>query len=182
MTLAARTPAASAPGAASYSAFESLRDGRRVEIRALRPSDLPGLLAAVARVSEGSMSRRFFGAKRHFSEKEIAYFLHVDFVSHVALVAVADEGKETIIAGARYVVVRPRWAEVAFVVVDDHQGLGLGSALMRHLTAIARAAGLKELVAEVLDENRAMLRVFEQSDLPLATRREGGVIHVTLQL
>jgi GNAT superfamily N-acetyltransferase len=168
--------------ATDLSTMESLRDGRRVEIRALRPSDLPGLIAAVGRISEGSMSRRFFGAKRHFSEKEIAYFVHVDFITHVALVAVAEQGAGPIVAGGRYVVVRAGWAELAFAVVDDWQGLGLGTLLMRHLTAIARRAGLREFVAEVLADNEPMLRVFEQSGLPLVTRRDGAVVHVTLKL
>ena len=180
MTMPAAPTSVSA--AARYAAIESLRDGRQVEIRALRPGDRDGLLAAVARISDGSMSRRFFGAKRHFSEKETDYFVNVDFVTHVALVAVAGEGSGAIVAGGRYVVVRPGCAELAFVVVDAYQGHGLGAALMRHLATIARGAGLNELVAEVLAENAPMLRVFERSGLPLTTRRDGTVIHVTLQL
>lgn len=168
--------------AADFSTIESLRDGRRVEIRALKPADLPGLMEAVGRMSANSMSRRFFGAKRHFSEKEIAYFVHVDFVTHVALVAVAEEGARRIMAGGRYVVVRPGWAELAFAVVDDCQGLGLGTLLMRHLTAIARRAGLREFVAEVLAGNEPMLHVFERSGLRAVTRHDGAVVHVTLQL
>ena len=52
-------------------------------------------------------------------------------------------------------------------MADDYQGHGLGAALMRHLAAIARGAGLKEFIAEVLAENAPMLRVFERSGLPL---------------
>jgi len=177
-----KPPAAQPAAAIDFSTIETLRDGTRVEIRALRPTDQAGLLAAVARISDSAMSRRFFGAKRHFSEKEIAYFVHVDFVTHVALVAVAAEGTGPIMAGGRYVLVRPGCAELAFVVVDDCQGLGLGTLLMRHLAAIARSAGLRELVAEVLPSNGPMLHVFERSGLRLATRRDGATVHVTLQL
>ena len=52
---------------------------------------------------------------------------------------------------------------------------------MRHLAAIGREAGLSELVAEVLSDNLSMLKVFERSGLPMSTRREGPVIHVTLR-
>lgn len=170
-------------GASEYSAVEPLRDGRRVEIRALKPDDREGLVAAVGRTSDQSLYRRFFGAKRDFSEREIAFFLNVDFVNHVALVAVLEEdGRPVIIAGGRYVVVQPGKAEVAFAVVDRYQGQGIGAALLRHLTAIARAAGLKELIAEVLPENTAMLKVFEKSGLRLSTRREPRVVHVALEL
>ena len=85
-------------------------------------------------------------------------------------------------AGARYVVVQPGRAEVAFAVIDQHQGQGIGAALMRHLVEIARAAGLRELIAEVLSDNAPMLKVLERSGFPMTTRREGGVAHVVLQL
>jgi len=168
---------------AKYSAFELLRDGRRVEIRALKMNDRDDLLAAVARSSTKSLYRRFFGVKRRFSEKEIAFFLNIDFAKHVALVALVDEGgRQTIVGGGRYVITRPGTAEVAFAVIDEYQGQGIGVALMRHLTTIARDAGLTELIAEVLPDNVAMLKVFEKSGLRLNTKREGRVVHVVLEL
>jgi len=169
--------------AAQYSANETLRNGGRVEIRALKPEDQTDLIAAVGRSSAQSLYRRFFGVRRNFTQQEIEYFLNVDFVNHVALVAVVEEGDHpAIVGGGRYVVVQPGKAEIAFAVVDQHQGQGIGAALMRHLTAIAREAGLKELTAEVLPDNISMLKVFEKSGLRLSTQRESQVVHVTLQL
>ena len=168
--------------AANYSATETLRDGRTVEIRAQRPQDREGMHAAIARFSSGALYRRFFGVRRQFSEKETDYFLDIDFVNHVALVVVANEaGQPTIVGGGRYVVVEPGQAEVAFAIIDGDQGLGIGSALMRHLATLGREAGLRELIAEVLSENVPMLNVFERSGLPITTRREGPVVHVTLR-
>jgi RimJ/RimL family protein N-acetyltransferase len=168
---------------ADYSAVEQLRDGRPVEIRALRPTDRAGLLETVAQMSEQARYRRFFAPKRTFTEREIDYYLNVDFVSHVALVAVLEEGGRPVIAGGgRYIVSEPGRAEVAFALDDPHQGLGIGTRLMRHLVTIARQAGLREFVAEVLPENAAMLKVFERCGLAATTRREGGVVHVTMTL
>jgi GNAT superfamily N-acetyltransferase len=168
--------------AANYSAIETLRDGRTDEIRALRSQDREGMHAAIARSSSGSLYRRFFAVRREFSEKETDYFLDIDFVDHVALVAVAnDAGQPTIVGGGRYVVVQPGQAEVAFTTIDAYQGLGIGSALMRHLATLGREAGLRELIAEVLAENVPMLNVFERCGLALVTRREGTVLHVTLR-
>jgi len=56
--------------ASRYSVLETLRDGRKVEIRALEPEDRAGLLAAVAGMSDEARYRRFFAPKRAFSEKE----------------------------------------------------------------------------------------------------------------
>jgi len=167
--------------AATFSVVGALRDGRAVEIRALKPADRAALMSAVDRISDGSMTRRFFGARRHFGEQEIDRFVNVDFVAHVALVAI-DQATGEIVAGGRYVLVDPGRAEVAFAVIDAYQGQGLGGLLMRHLTSIARRGGLRQLVAEVLAVNRPMMLVFEKSGLPLAIRRDGAVIHVTMEL
>ena len=85
-------------------------------------------------------------------------------------------------AGGRYIVVRPGQAEIAFIVVDAYQGQGVGTILMRHLAALARDAGLKELVAEVLPENRAMLKLFNKFGFRIDPKVSHQVIHLTLQL
>jgi GNAT superfamily N-acetyltransferase len=169
--------------AREFSAVEVLRNGCRIEIRVLRPDDRADLVAAVGRTSTQSLFRRFFAVKRGFTEHEIAFFLNVDFIKHMALVAVAEEGgRPVIIGGGRYIAVDREKAEVAFAVVDQYQGQGIGAALMHHLVAIARGNGLKELIADVLPDNMPMLKVIEKSRLPHSTRRELGVLHVSVQL
>jgi GNAT superfamily N-acetyltransferase len=169
--------------AAKFSTTESLRDGRRVEIRALRHEDRGDLEEAVVRAGVESIRRRFFSIRRHFSEKEVEFFTNVDFVSHVALAVIAEErGQPHVLGTGRYIVVEPGRAEVAFALLDEYQRQGIGAALMRHLAAIARDAGLTEFVAEVLPENTAMLKVFKKSGLDPITKRAAGVVHVTLKL
>ena len=170
-------------GAADYSVVEHLRDGRPINIRALRPDDKAEMLAAIGRTSTQSLQRRFFAPKKGFSEQEMAFFLNIDFESHVALVAQIDEeGRPAIAGGGRYIVVRPGQAEIAFVVVDTYQGQGIGTILMRHLAILARDAGLKELIAAVLPENTAMLKVFSKFGFRPGSKREIQVIHLTMQL
>jgi GNAT superfamily N-acetyltransferase len=169
--------------AANYSAVEMLPNGRRLEIRAFRPDDRADFLSAVDRISPLSLYRRFFTVKRGFTDRERSFFLNVDLDKHVALVALMEEaGRKVIVGGGRYVVVQPGKAEVAFVVIDQYQRQGIGSILMRHLAAIARATGLQELIAEVLPENMPMLKVFERSGLHMTTTPEPEVVHVTLRL
>src|SRR5437762_451174 len=77
-----------------YSVIETLRDGHRLEIRALTSDDRSDLIAAVARTSAESLRRRFFVPKRSFTDQETAFFLNVDFVNHVALVAAARRRRQ----------------------------------------------------------------------------------------
>jgi GNAT superfamily N-acetyltransferase len=168
--------------AINYSAQELLRDGSKIEIRALRQEDEAIMLAAIERTSSQSLQRRFFVMKRHFSEKERAFFMKVDFKNHVAIVALAeDAGRKVIAGGGRYIVFDPGRAEMAFVVVDAWQGRGIGSVLMRHLVKFARDAGLRELAAEVLLENVAMRRVFQKFGFTSA-RRDPQTLHLVLKL
>jgi RimJ/RimL family protein N-acetyltransferase len=169
--------------AAAYSVMERLRDGSEVEIRALRSDDREDMLAAIDRTSPQSLRRRFFVPKRGFSETELAFFMNIDFNSHVALVAQVDEdGRQAIVGGGRYIVVEPGKAEIAFVVVDAYQGKGIGAALMNHLAKLARGAGLKELVAEVLPENTGMLKIFNKFGFRRGPTGDPQVIHLALQL
>jgi len=169
--------------AANYAATERLRNGAMLQVRALQPADRTEMLAAVGRFSKQTLYRRFFAPKGSFSEREIEFFLNVDFITHVALAAVLSEGgRQVIVGGARYIISQPGCAEVAFAVDDPHQKLGIATHLIRHLIEIARAAGLEEFVAEVLPENVPMLKVFERCGLAMTTRRERGVVHVALAL
>ena len=128
--------------ARNYSATETLRDGREVEIRALKPEDRAGLLAAVGRTSDQSLYRRFFGFKRGFTDHEVDFYVNVDFVGHVALVAVLQEdGRPVIIGGSRYIVVQPGQGEVAFAVDDAHQGQGIGPQCRAQGAGRRRSAG-----------------------------------------
>jgi RimJ/RimL family protein N-acetyltransferase len=168
---------------ATYSAHEKLRDGRPIEIRALRPDDEADMLAAIDHTNAESLRRRFFVTKRGFSETEKAFFLNVDFVNHVALVAtIGEDGRRMIVGGGRYIVTEPGTAEVAFVVVDAYQGGGIGAMLTRHLVNLARAAGLRELVADVLPENTAMRKVLGKFGFRAGRSQDPRVIHMTVPL
>jgi ribosomal protein S18 acetylase RimI-like enzyme len=109
--------------------------------------------------------------------------MDVDFKNHVAIVALTDEaGRNVIVGGGRYIVFEPGRAEMAFVVIDTWQGRGVGSILMRHLIKIAGDAGLKELTAEVLPENAAMLKVFGKFGFTPAPRRDPQTLHLVRKL
>ena len=130
--------------AATYAATERLRNGATLQVRALRLDDRAEMLAAVGRFSKQTLYRRFFAPKRSFSEREIEFFLNVDFVGHVALVAVlSEDGRQVIAGGARYIVSQPGHAEVAFAIDDPHQKLGIATHLINHLIRIARRRGTR---------------------------------------
>jgi L-amino acid N-acyltransferase YncA len=138
-----------------------------ITIRPLRNGDTRTVAAVFERLGPRSREQRFCGAKPRLADVELAALARVDAGHHV-LVAFVDGDREP--AGIAQLVRDGRSAEVAFEVVDAHQGRGVGSALARELAADARAAGITELVATVCGDNAAVLSLL---------RRVADSLHVT---
>jgi GNAT superfamily N-acetyltransferase len=169
-----------------YLEHETLKDGTKVTVRAIRPGDAPSILEAFGNLDRESVYRRFFSPKKELSDAELKQLTNIDFDHVVALVVIAETPNgETLIAGGRYAVEladRPKSAELAFLTAATHRGCGIASLLLRHLVKLGKNAGLSGFEADVLAENAAMLNVFRRSGLPMTQRREGGVMHVMLSL
>jgi RimJ/RimL family protein N-acetyltransferase len=170
-----------------YSVAETLRDGRRVTIRAIRADDHGRVSDALRNVGPESLYRRFFSSRAKFTDDELRRATAVDFADVVALVAVlTEDGEDRIVGGGRYFRLgqpdSDGRAELAFLVDDAHQGLGIGSRLFRHLVAIARAAGIRYFEADVLPANEGMLRLFQRSGHPVSRTMTPDAVHLTIHL
>ncbi len=117
-------------------------------IRALRNGDLETVAAVFGQLGERSREQRFCGAKPALSDDELAALARVDGHRHV-LVAYVDAAP----VGIARLVRDGAFAEIAFEVADGYQGRGIGSVLAQELTAVARAAGIRELHATVCGDN-----------------------------
>lgn len=185
-------------GLAHLPADVRLPDGGTVRIRTIRPDDRQGLREHFRALTPESVHARFHELKRELTERELSYYTDVELEEHVGLVATVEGGKagegatgadlgsaERILGVGRYIVLEgtdPPRAEVAFAVLDEHQGRGIGTALFDHLLAIARRHGLGAFEAVVLPDNRRMLRIFEDSGLEVQRRVGTGAVHVIMPL
>jgi GNAT superfamily N-acetyltransferase len=168
----------------SYSARELLRDGSPIWIRAIRPDDKARLLEHFRNLSPQSVYFRFMGEHRKLTEDELEKFTELDFETHVGLAAtLGEDADESFIGIGRYICGSdPTRAEVAFAVLDAHQGRGIGTLLLHHLGRIARTRGVAEFEASVLGNNRQMLDVFEQSGFKVRHSFDSGVVQFHMLL
>ena len=171
----------------AYSVTEQLRDGRQVTIRAIRADDKGHIARALKELSSESFYRRLFSPKHELTDADLRQLTDVDFEHVVALVAeIREEGLDRIVGGGRFIRTEEtgeaRKAEVAFLIVDAHQGMGIGSRIFKHLIAIARDSGIMQFEAEVLPANTDMLRLFTRSGLPVTTAPSRDTVHVTIDL
>jgi len=166
-----------------YVAAETLKNGLAVTVRALRPDDREKVARAVRGLERESIYFRLFSHRRELTEAGLDRVMRFDPEREVVLLVTKGSGTdEQVIGSARYVVLTPQSADVAFMVEEDFHGQGIASRLLRHLAKVARDQGITSFEADVLAENRAMRGIFERTGWPLQTRREGGVLHFTLAL
>jgi len=158
-----------------------LSDGSTLHLRPIRPEDADRLVELHSRLSPTTIYYRFFSYHPRLADKEVARFTQVDYTDRMAFVAVAGPGR--VVAVARYDrVPGSDSAEAAFVVDDPYQGKGLGTLLLEHLAAYARAHGLRRFVADTLADNRVMRDVFRHAGFAETSKFDGGVVRITLDL
>jgi acyl-CoA synthetase (NDP forming)/GNAT superfamily N-acetyltransferase len=130
-----------------------LMDGRIIHIRPLREADSEAVSALYSRASPRTRYLRFFTAGISIDREVQRLITPSD--DHMALLA---EHEGVAVAVASYEILNGTQAEIALLVDDAWQGDGIGSLLIEHLAALARRAGIEELVGDVLATNVTMLR------------------------
>ncbi len=158
-----------------------LRDGRTVRIRPILPGDMERLREFHDRLSVNTTRLRFFTPMKHLSREFATHLTSVDFVKRCAFV-VSPLEEDTIHAVGRYEAESPRSAEVAFVVEDALQGLGIGTLLLERLVKHAREHGYHRLTAVVLCENAQMLSIFRDAPYEPEIHMQGDTAFVRLDI
>ncbi|MGH3278324.1 MAG: GNAT family N-acetyltransferase [Trebonia sp.] len=169
------------PPEAPSSVYALLADGRTVEIRSAAPADFDAVKAMHEAMSPNNAYLRFFSLSKLAAEQEARRIAREARPDHAALLALY-EGQ--VVGVASFEVARDgsRTAEVAFAVADTMHHRGIATLLLEHLVSLARARQLEALTAETLQENTEMLRVFSVAGLPVVSKREDGVVGITIPL
>lgn len=160
-----------------------MKDGTLVFFRPIKPTDEPLMKEFFYSLSEESIYLRFFTVVKAMPHKRLQYFSNVDYRWTMAIVGLVKErGVEKLIAVGRYGASRGSdMAEVAFLVHDDYQGIGIGKFLLNYLIKIAKANNIKGFTAEVLPENRRMLDIFYKSGYEIKSRLEEGSYYISFE-
>ena len=136
----------------------ALRDGTTVSVRPLQRRDRAAILRFLKGLSPRSTYMRFCCGGTDLAKVAQDF---IDLGPHrQGVVAFGAHGE--IVGHAEYIVISANTAEVAIVVADAVQGVGLATRLIEHLAELGRANGLSRFVAEVLPGNEAMLAVFSR--------------------
>ncbi len=165
----------------SFDDFDvTLRDGRDVHIRAVRPADEAELVQAFGRMSEEARYMRFMGLVSEPNlerwRKALAAFPE-NGMGIVATVA-ADDGID-IVGSATYFIGGDRTScEFAITVASAFSGFGLASKLMTALIDAAKRQGISQMEGYVLAANQSMLRLARRLGFSIAPGPDDGAVRI----
>ncbi len=159
-----------------YKSTFKLKDGKTAEFRPLLPSDEIAYRNFFYSLQEKTIYMRFFYRMRSFSHEVVQkHWASVDYRKNMSIIGLVQKGgHKEIIAIGTYAYDREQVAEIAFVVREDYQSMGIASYLLAVLEQIAKENNYLHFQASVLRENSAMIQVFKKRYPDLKISAQSG--------
>jgi GNAT superfamily N-acetyltransferase len=153
-----------------------------IALRPLRHGERQPVLEVFAGLSERSRRLRFLGSKPRLLERDVEWLVDVGCCGREAVVAI-DQQTGATVGLARFVrdADAPE-AEIAFEVVDDWQGRGLGKQLLAELRTLALGQGILRFRALVAHGNRPAFALVHGVGEELARRSDGDGVELVVRI
>jgi acetyltransferase len=175
--------AAIRPYPTRYAGQYKMNDGTEVAIRAIRPEDEPNMVKFHQTLSERSVYLRFFhlmNLEHRTKHERLMRTCFIDYDREVALIGQRrnpQTGEVEILGVGRLTKLHGvNEAEVAVVVSDQWQGRGLGTELLARLLVVGADEKLSKLAANILPDNRDMIRICEKAGFKLRHSPEDEMV------
>ena len=135
---------------------------QEIKFRPIKPSDEDMMRRLFYGFSDKSKYLRYFTPIKVMPHNKMQTYVNIDYNKVLSIVGtILHRGKERIIAEGRYSYDEQRdQYEMAFVVDDGFQGMGIAKFMLDYLLNIARERGIRKLYAVTLPQNERMAKVF----------------------
>ena len=166
-----------------YETLWRLRDGRTVLLRPIKPEDEPLWLEMFQNFSEQSIRYRFFQILKDTPHETRVRYCNIDYDREIAIVAeLTEEGRKRILGVAR-VSIEPdgKAGEIAFIIADPWQGLGLGTKMVDYVLEICVDMKLETICAIILADNRGAMNLMKKMGFSMKYM-DDGTVRATLSL
>jgi acetyltransferase len=165
------------PYPTKYETMWRLRDGRTVILRPIKPEDEPLWLEMFQNFSEESIRYRFFQILKDTPHETRVRYCNIDYDREIAIVAeITEEGRRRILGVVR-VSIEPngKTGEIAFIVVDAWQGLGLGTKMVDYVLEICADMKLQTIYAIMLPDNNRAISLMKKMGFTIKYMEDGTV-------
>ncbi len=166
-----------------YETLWRLRDGRLVILRPIKPEDEPLWLEMFRNFSEESIRYRFFQIIKDTPHEMRVRYCNIDYDREMAIIAELTEDNQRKIIGVGRVSLEPdrKTGEMAVIVADPWQGLGLGSKLIDYMIEICKDKKLELIYGVILSDNIRAINLFKEMGFTIQYL-ENGTVKSTLNL
>jgi acetyltransferase len=166
-----------------YELIWHLKDGREILFRPIKPEDEPLWLEMFQSFSEEAIRYRFFQLLKETPHEVRVRYCNIDYDREIAIVPIIKEEGTPKILGVGRLTIEPdgKTGEIAFIVRDKWQGLGLGAKLVDYVIEIAAEKGIKKIVAIIMRQNHKAINLVEKMGFKLEKQDDDTVV-ATLQL
>ncbi|TVQ74843.1 MAG: GNAT family N-acetyltransferase [Balneolaceae bacterium] len=157
--------------------------GMLLHFRPVRINDEPLIKDFFYSLSDQSFQRRFMSSHLDMPHSKRQDFVVIDYTKEITMLATIDvNGKERVV-GMGQIFKNPdgKMGEVSFAVRDDYHNRDIATEMLNYLTEIAVSDDMEGFTAEVLVENKPMLRVFEKMGFDLEKHIEDGVYEIVMR-
>ncbi|MEJ2154151.1 MAG: GNAT family N-acetyltransferase [Desulfobacteraceae bacterium] len=167
-----------------YKSRKTLRNGQIMSVRPLLPSDEIAYRNFLYSLQERTIYLRFFHNIHVFSRQMAQnHWVNLDYRKNISLIgSVRNKGNKEIIAMGTYVGMDAEKAEIAFLVRERFQSMGIAGYLLQELEKIALVNGYQSFTATVLAENKAMLKVFKKRYPNAEIVSQGAEVEIQMEL
>jgi acetyltransferase len=165
-----------------YETNWKMRDGRTVTLRPIKPEDEPMWLEMFQNFSEQSIRYRFFQIIKDTPHEVRVRYSNIDYDREIGIVAELKEDQQRKILGVVRLIIEPngKTGEIAFIVADPWQGLGLGSKMVDYMIEICKDKGLETIYAFMLPDNRRAINLLNKMGFNLEKSQD--ITKATLNL
>jgi len=167
----------------------TMKDGNSVTLRPIRPEDEPAMVHFHETLSERTVYLRYFhlmNLEQRTQHERLTRICFIDYDREMALVAERrnpDTGASEILGVGRMMKLHgTNEAEVAVVVSDKWQGRGLGKELLARLLVVGGDEKLSKLTADILPDNREVMRICEKLGFTLKHSLDDEVVRAEYKL
>ena len=172
-----------------YVAPWTMKDDTAVTIRPIRPEDEPAMVGFHETLSERTVYLRYFhlmNLEQRTQHERLTRICFIDYDREMALVAERrnpETGECEILGVGRMMKVHgTNEAEVAVVISDKWQGRGLGKELLARLLIVGADEKLTRLTADILPDNRDVMRICEKLGFTLKHSLDDEVVRAEFKL
>jgi acetyltransferase len=160
-----------------YETLWKMRDGRTVLLRPIKPEDEPLWLEMFRNFSEESIRFRFFQIIKDTPHEVRVRYCNIDYDREIAIVAELSENGQRKILGVVRVSLEPdrKSGEIAFIVADPWQGLGLGTKMVDYTIEICKDMGVETLYGIMLPDNHRAINLTKKMGFTLKYQEDGTV-------